>query len=181
MANPLVSVIIPYMESDPGKPEVLRRCVQSFTGAEEILVIWNDRMGYAKPINKGLALARGDFLLVMNDDLNWQGADVRGLCDPEAVTSPIVNEKVQPFWGCAFMIPRGVYQKVGGLDERYTISYYDDDDFSFTLDAHGIPKRMVPMHILHPEPGRTLNIVTKGTGAMEINRQEFYRKWGRLP
>jgi GT2 family glycosyltransferase len=179
--RPTVSVIIPYMESDPGKPAILRRCVESFEGAGEVIVVWNDRMGYAKPINKGLALARGDYLVVMNDDLDWCGHDLRRLCDPLAVTSPLVNGKFQAFWGCAFCIPRHVYERTGGLDERYTISYYDDDDYSFTLDKLGIEKRGININVLHPEPGRTLNIVTKGTGAMEINRQKFLDKWGRLP
>src|SRR4051812_36851041 len=109
----MISVVIPYMEVDAGKQEILRRCVQSFTGADEVIVVWNDRMGYAKPINKGLVLARGDFLVVMNDDLVWHGADLHDLCVPGVVTSPMVNGKIQPFWGCAFCIPREVYARTG--------------------------------------------------------------------
>ncbi len=177
-----ISVVIPYMESDPGKPECLRRCVQSFSGADEVLVIWNDRMGYAKPVNKGLALARGDFLIVMNDDLVWDGGSLERLCVPNVVTSPRVNGKVQEFWGCAFCIPRSVYDRIGGLDERYRLAYYEDDDYSFTLDAAGIAKTCVPsVDVQHPNPGRTVNVVAAGDPVAEENRARFIAKWGRPP
>jgi len=107
------------MESYPEKRDMLKSTVASFTGADEVIIVSNWKEGYAKPINKGLAIAKGDFLIVMNDDLVWDGGSLKRLCDESAVVSPIVNGKSQAFWGCAFCMPRWVYEKTGGLDERY--------------------------------------------------------------
>lgn len=176
-----VSVVIPYMESFPEKRDILKTCVNSFTGADEIIVVSNWREGYAKPINKGLAIAKGDFLIVMNDDLIWDGGSLKRLCDETAVTSPVVNGKLQDFWGCAFCIPKWVYEKLGGMDERYTISYFDDDDFWWTLKKENIPHHCVPTVNVSTKGGTTLDKFPDRNEFYEANKQKFLEKWGRLP
>lgn len=173
-----LSVVIPYYECDEGKQQVLQDTVASFTGADEIIVVWNDRMGYAKPINKGLAIAKGDYMLVMNDDMDWKGSDVSMLCNPEAVTSPAVNDKEdQIFWGCAFCIPRWVYEKVGGMYEGYEISYFDDDDYQKTLESYNVPMQCVPEVKVYTEGGRTLHKFDDHQGFYYRNQQKFQERW----
>lgn len=169
------------MEVDAEKPGVLKKTVDSMHGYDELLLIWNDRMGYAKPINKGLKLAKGDYIIVMNDDLIFQAGDLRLLCNPDAVTSPVVNGREQGFWGCCFCMPRWVYEKTGGLDERYTISYFDDDDFLQTLKSLDIPMHGVPEVQLTTEGGRTLHSFPDRQQFFEENRIKFQEKWGILP
>lgn len=173
-----LSVIIPYMEIDDGKRQVLADTCHSFTGADEIIVVSNWKEGYAKPINKGLAIAKGDFLLVMNDDMTWDGMSLKRLCDPEAVTSPSVNGKTdQKFWGCAFCIPRWVYEKVGGLYEGYEISYFDDDDYQRTLEAAGVPLRCEPQVKVFTEGGRTLHQFPDHDEFYKRNMAKFRERW----
>jgi GT2 family glycosyltransferase len=180
--RPLISVIIPYYESDPDKQRILRRCVNSLQGHDEIILVWNDKMGYAKSINRGLSIARGEYLVVMNDDLIWKEGSLLDLVDPMAVTSPQVNGIAQDFWGCCFCMPRWVYEQTGGLDERYRISYFDDDDFKFTLEDSHIEMNCVrKANVLHPEGGRTLHTFPDRDQFFEENKQKFLEKWGRLP
>lgn len=178
---PSLSVIIPYMEIDDEKPEILEKTVKSFTGADEVILVWNWKMGYAKPINKGLRLATGDFLMVMNDDMTWDGGSLKRLCDKDAVTSPKVNGRIQEFWGCAFCIPRWVYEKVGGLYEGYEISYYDDNDYWETLKKNNVPMRCVDTVSVTTEGGRTLDRFPNRNEFFEKNKQHFIERWGFDP
>ena len=174
----ILSVVIPYMEADSGKPAILKRCVDSLSQFDELLLIWNWRMGYAKPINKGLALAKGDFILVMNDDVILTEGAIKDLCDPEAVTSPRINGIGKDFWGCVFCIPRWVYEKVGPMFEGYEISYFDDDDFREMLMAAGVPMRAVhTVNFDHPEGGRTLHTFTDRDEFFKENQQLFKERW----
>lgn len=178
---PKLSVIIPYMEIDEGKRQVLADTCKSFTGADEIIIVSNWKEGYAKPINKGLAIAKGDYLLVMNDDMTWDGGSLKRLCQEDAVTSPKVNGKSQPFWGCTFCIPRWVYEKVGGMYEGYRISYFDDDDMIETLKKAGIPMRCVEDVNVFTEGGRTLERFPDRNEFFEENRKHFIERWGKEP
>lgn len=174
-----LSVIIPYMEVDEGKRQVLADTCKSFTGADEIIIVSNWKEGYAKPINKGLAIAKGDFLLVMNDDMTWDSGSLKRLCDPDYVTSPAVNGKIdQNFWGCAFCLPRWVYEKVGGMYEGYEISYWDDDDYQKTLEQGGIKLRCEPTVKVTTEGGRTLHQFPDHDQFYRRNQQKFYERWG---
>jgi GT2 family glycosyltransferase len=182
MEEKTLSVVIPYYESDPEKPAILKRCVDSYKGYNDLIVVWNDRMGYAKPINKGLALAKGDFIMVSNDDLILESGTLDMLCDPEAVTSPTVNNQVQSFWGCCFCLPRWVYEKVGGLWEGYTISYFDDDDYYNTLRANGIVCKSVDrVKISHPQGGRTLHTFPDHKDFYAENQRKYKERWPKLP
>lgn len=176
-----VSVIIPYMESYPEKRQMLKTCVNSFSGADEIIVVSNWREGYAKPINKGLAIARGDFLIVMNDDLVWDGGSIKRLCDESAVTSPQVNGKSQPFWGCAFCIPRWIYEKVGGLWEGYNISYFDDADYYQMLKKNDIYTYTNEIVSLTTKGGQTLDKFPDRDEFFEANHNLYIERWGGEP
>jgi len=178
----MISVIIPYYESDEGKPAILKRLVDSLNGYDELIVVWNDKMGYAKAINKGLALAKGDHMIVMNDDLIMQSGSLRDLPSDRGVTSPVVNDRMQPFWGCCFCIPRWVYESVGGLYEGYRISYYDDDDYIQLLKKGNVPMDCVDkVKFSHPEGGRTLHTFPDHPEFFKENQAKFKERWGFIP
>jgi GT2 family glycosyltransferase len=182
MKKPKISVIIPYYEADPEKPAILKRLTDSLKGYDELILVWNDKMGYAKAINKGLAIAKGDFLVVMNDDLIFENGSVADLCDPYHVTSPVINGLGQNFWGCCFCIPRNIYDEVGGLYEGYRISYYDDDDYLNTLRKNNIGCRCVEdVRVSHPEGGRTLHTFSDHKDFETENKAKFLERWGKDP
>lgn len=175
--NMKISVVIPFMAIDEGKYQVLEDTVKSFRGADEIITVWNDGMGYAKPINLGLRMARGEYLVVMNDDLDWGGGNLDDLCDPSAVTSPTVNGKEQEFWGCAFCLPRWAYEKTGGMYEGYEISYFDDDDFWMTLKKLDIPRKGVTTVNVKTAGGRTLRQFSNRDEFFAKNKTHFEERW----
>lgn len=173
-----LSVVIPYMESDPGKLDILNRCIGSMRGYDECIVVENWKEGYAVPINFGMSQASGDFILMSTDDVVWPGISLKAMCDPSAVTSPLVNGQEQSLWGVAFCLPRWVYEKTGGLFEGYKISYWDDEDWIKTLEKHNIPFHSVPsINILHPEGGRTLHTFPDHDDFYKENQELFKRRW----
>lgn len=179
-----VSVIIPYMEADSEKPAVLNRLLDSLVGADEIIVVENWKDGYAIPINFGLSQATGDFLIVLNDDLKMdRGASLKDICDVNFVTSPTIDGNEQPFWGCAFCIPRWVYEKVGGLWEGYRISYFDDDDYINILRQAHVPMKSMPfVNFWNVDGGgRTLHTFPDHNEFFAENKEKFIERWGGTP
>lgn len=176
-----VSVIIPFYESDSGKAEILKRCVNSLNGYDELILVWNNGMGFTRAVNKGYELARGDFIILCCDDIILEKGSLRDLCDSHAVTSPINNGKKQDFWGTLWCMPREIYKQLGTcLDERYADGLnYEDTDLWEEMKARKIPHYCVDnVQIYHPEPGRTLNYSEDRQQKLERNRQLFFEKWG---
>ncbi len=179
-----ISVVIPYYESDPGKPAVLKRLTDSLRGYHEIIISGNVKEGYAIPINRGLRTAHGDFLIVMNDDLIMDpGCTLADLCDPDAVTSPLIDGIEQPFWGCCFCLPRWVFEKTGGLWEGYRVSYFDDDDFINVLRQNNIPMHSAPLvnFVNVDGGGRTLHTFPDHNEFFAENKERYRERWGEYP
>lgn len=125
---PTLSLVIPHWPLDEETNEALRRCVSSFPVECERIVVVNEGTGYARNVNTGLRLATGDYIAVVNNDCCLADGDVYDLCLPETVTSPLVigerqgfGESLEPgaFHGCFWVVPQGVLDCVGLLDERF--------------------------------------------------------------
>jgi GT2 family glycosyltransferase len=176
----LLSAVIPHW---PMKPEIhdplLERCVKSLPRVDEVVVVVNDGIGFAKAVNRGMRLAKGDFIAVLNNDVVWESGNIADLCIPGTVTSPLLNDSRQDFWGCFFVVPRDIYERVGGLDEGYGMAYFEDDDYILTLRAAGIPMRNVDTCRTKSEGGLTFNHLDhKEKSEMFIrNRDRFHSKW----
>lgn len=171
-----ISVIIPHYPFNDEINDTLKKCETSLSHYDELVLVVNDKIGFAKAVNYGLKLAKGDYLMVVNNDIVWRTGDLRELCIPNVVTSPTVNSKDQKFWGCFFCIPRNIYEKIGGLDEQFEIGYFEDDDFIKRLELAGVEMRCI----------NSCDIVTRGSSTMEqfdtktivnINREKFNKKW----
>lgn len=176
-----LTIVIPFMEIDEDKKNVLKETVDTMKGYDELIIVPNWKEGYAKPINHGLSMATGDFILVTNDDMIYDGASLKRLCDDASVTSPLVNGKSQPFWGCSFCIPRWVYDEIGGMYEGYDISYFDDNDYWDTLKKNNIPMRCVEDVRVTSSGGRTLDRFSNRNDFFEKNRKHFMERWGYDP
>lgn len=178
----MISIIIPFYPVDQKKYEVLQQCTKSLPDVEKIIV-WNRREGYAKAINEGCKCASGDYFLIMNDDVILKSGNIEDLCVPNTVVSPTFNGKeYAALWGSCFCVPRTVWEQIGGMDEQYTISYFDDDDLIASLQANNIPMKSQPTVVFdHPKPGRTLESMPDRNVFYQENCEKFRKKWGRLP
>ena len=178
-----ISVIIPFYPIDEDKYVVLQKCVKSLPEHYETIIVWNRREGYAKAINEGAKCATGTHLLIMNDDVEYLSGNLESLCHKDTVASPSYNGRTYEYlWGSCFCIPRIVWDKIGGMDERYTISYFDDDSLICDLFKNGFKFLAVPEVLFdHARPGRTLDSMPDRNTFFEENKKLFIEKWGNEP
>ncbi len=170
-----ISVIIPHWSFNSEIDETLRKCVDSLSGYDELIIVTNEGTGFAKAVNQGLKVARGEYLMVVNNDIMWTHGGLQSLCVPGVVTSPSVNHIPQKFWGSFFCIPRSVYEKIGGLDEQFEIGYYEDDDYVKRLDEAGIEMRAVQCNV--NTPGQSTMSQFDIKDLMARNKAKFNKKW----
>lgn len=200
----LVSIIIPTA----GRKQLLKRCIDSIYSHTstpfEIIIVDNDcrdgteeyllsaskirpeikhyrqpsNLGYQKAVNIGVSKARGEYIMLFNDDAWVQGreADGRdwlqvyvdelkanpqlGLVGPHGCDSPALGTPILFFW--CVMLKSSLWKKVGPLDDVTFRNYGGDDDYCERVRAagHTIKQRItnlrhdmnhVPEHVKRPE------------------------------
>ena len=158
--NKLV-VAISYWESDPGKREVLNDCLISLKGYDELLVLAGKQPTLPIAWNMCLDLAFGtmkaEYVVLMNDDVVLTKGEVRDLCKPGAVVSPLINGgDWKIFHAHVFCLPKTVWEKVGRFDEQFQV-YWADTSYAVRLKRAGVPVEISrDVDFMHKEPARTL-------------------------
>lgn len=84
--------------------------------------------------------------------------------------------------GAALMLPRALWDQLGGLDTRYRPAYYEDTDLAFAVRAAG---RRVLVHpasrVVHDEGTSNGTDTGSGIKAYQVrNRGVFAAKWARV-
>ncbi len=132
------SIIIPYYDPEYRKTHLLTECIKSVVlnsqGQDYELVIVKDGPSYTESHNMGLQAAKGDYLVIINDDIvicdhQW----LEKLTFDDGIAAWTVGNwhgKPMPNAWC-FAMSRAWYQKLGGFDEIYKdgINYEDTDYF----------------------------------------------------
>lgn len=176
-----ISLVIPHLEVNKEKREILKKCLDSMAGQyNELIVIAEPMDNLAEKINLGMSKTSGDFIMVCNDDIILDKGTLDELCDPKYVTVPkVIGGLNKLFHGHMWCMPRKIYEDVGNIFEGYDGFYYDDSDYWMSIEAkgHTIVKRD-DIVILHPQPATTLQHLKK-EGREETNRKIFIDRWGR--
>jgi len=175
-----ISVVIPHYPYNEEINTKLKRCVNSLVGAYEILIIVNDKIGFAKAVNCGLKIASGDYICVVNNDLYIQEGLLEYIAKPEGVCSPSVNGVVQEFYGGFFCMPRWVYEGVGDFDERFEIGYYEDNDYFERIKQLNIPFLQDAKLKVVGDTSSTMKLFDRDKISSD-NLKKFIDKWGRKP
>ena len=175
-----ISLVIPYLETDISKREVLSKCLESMAGQySELIVIADEIDNLSEKINLGISKSSGDYIVVSNDDLTLLKGTLDDLCDPDRVTVPkVVFGLDKLFHGHIWCMPRKIYEDVGPMYEGYDRFYYDDSDYWMSIEAKGyeIIKRE-DVVVVHPRPATTFSKLYK-KGRIEANKKIFIERWG---
>lgn len=180
----MISVVVPHWPHSPEIEAKLRRCVASLRAAVgEVIVVVNeppapDRTDLARHINRGLALASGDWIVVAGNDTWLVRGQLEALCRPDTITSPAVNDAVQPFWGCFFCVPAAIFTRHGGFDEAFT-GYCEDADYAVRMSNAGIPLVGVPEVQVAHEAGSSMRLLDTGR-LQAVNEARFVARHGRM-
>src|SRR4029434_3256349 len=81
--------------------------------------------------------------------------------------------------GAALMIPKRLFQSVGGFDARYAPAYYEDTDLAFKVRRAGYKVLYQPLiEVVHYEGATGGTDLTSGTKKhQDINRSTFAETW----
>ena len=151
-----ISVIIPIYLIDDQVKWLTDTCINSlisYTQEDyELIIIDNNspmevnyecdvyvrnkqNMGNAVAWNQGLALARGDFLLLADNDVEFEpGWEKLTESTEEAIVFPAtsLSEQLEPkqrLAGFFWMMNRDTFKKLGNISEEYGLAYYEDTDY----------------------------------------------------
>lgn len=98
--------------------------------------------------------------------------------------------RAKDYWGKSFsikvlalyccMISRELFTSVGGLDERYEIGMFEDDDLSMKVRQKGLDLRCAEDVFIHHFHGVSLNKLAEEDyqKIFEENKRKFEKKWG---
>ncbi|HEX4077933.1 MAG TPA: glycosyltransferase [Rhizomicrobium sp.] len=179
--------------------------------------------GFVRACNAGAARARGEFILLLNNDtevtarwldelvaafrnfdrvglagsklvypdgrLQEAGGVVWGSGNPWNVgrdgnpDDPRYNylRKVDYVSGAALMVPRKLWQKVGGFSEEFAPAYFEDTDLAMKVRESGHFAVYVPTSTVYHFEGRSsgTSVATGMKAFQEVNRPKFRRKWAQ--
>lgn len=205
--------------SKDGTVEWLRRIVRETPDYR--LIENKENQGFAGGNNQGMAEARGEYIVLMNNDVvvtpGWLDRMIAvaernpkiGMVGPmsnyvsgpqrvsqvgyDTTTLTGLNQfaqdysqrrmgRVNPFWrvvGFCMLIKRSVVEKIGGLDERYGLGNFEDDDFSLRARLAGFEPWIAGDCFVHHFGSRTFS----GSGidyqeSLKRNWEIFKKKWG---
>jgi glycosyltransferase involved in cell wall biosynthesis len=82
--------------------------------------------------------------------------------------------------GAAIMVPRDLFEKLGGFDTHFSPAYYEDTDLAFRIRAAGRRVLYQPLSIVVHHEGITSGTDVTGTGAKRyqlVNSRKFFDRW----
>ncbi len=214
---PNLEVVIVDNASDEETRELVRKHAD---GRGDIHLIMNEEnLGFAAGNNVGLAVATGDYLVLLNNDTcvsdgwvfdmvrHFRADKILGLVGP--VTNNIGNEaKVDAEYSdmeemlefarkrhgahvgqrlyndvVAFfcvMMSRGVFERIGGLDEAFGQGFFEDDDYCNRVREAGFSIAIADDVFIHHELSASFDALgrKRKQELFERNKAIYEEKWG---
>jgi len=154
----MISVVIPSL---PDYDDLNADVIRSFkeTGVEDVeYVLQVGNVPYAINVNAGLRKARGDIVLISNNDVTaLQGWDT-WLVHACSKKDGIVAMSPRYDCGWAFGGHRDVIDRIGMMDEKL-VNSYDDYDYFIRAALLGYRRKKAPKYYLVHEGGHTIDAV----------------------
>jgi len=181
-------------------------------GSVETTIVHNDHnIGWVKALNKGMELSTAPFVCFQNDDTLVTAGWLRkmittldmhpqfGLINPSwegrpaGVTVDRYNEVlerkgagrfIETDWcrGFSVVVKRSVMERIGDVDERYGLAYFDDVDYSVTaIEAGFLCLKALDTYVYHHKNVTFFEILKgpKWNELHEKNKKVYYKKWGK--
>ena len=151
-----LSIVIPTLDATSERVRACVAAIHRTTDApHEIVIVDNGAppQGFTAPVNAGLRAARGDYAVVMNDDVEtlpgWWAPLKAGLDEGAAVTFPLtVDGAMRPdFAAWCFAVSRATLDEfaveAGEFLDPSLVVWYQDTDLLQRLRAAGRPPALV--------------------------------------
>jgi GT2 family glycosyltransferase len=181
----LISVVIPHWEL-PGTRECLKKLLSSIKDQEnlEIVLQINEGIGFGASVNIGLRQAKGDYLIVANNDTQLIEGSLSDMPLDDAVSVPkLLPEHRDAMPRAFYCIPRPIYEKIIAeygfwYDEDFKMGYWEDDDLIRRLIRHNIPIKNIDSVLVYHKDGGGLTMKQIGEQKyFDLNKNIYIKKW----
>jgi GT2 family glycosyltransferase/glycosyltransferase involved in cell wall biosynthesis len=180
-----------------------------------------DNLGFLKSCNKAASLARGEYIVFLNNDTcplpGWLDSMLQ-IFDQQSNAGLVGSKLVYPdaqlqeagglIWadasgtncgkfqcadhpdynymrpvdycsGASIMIPKQLWDQIGGFDERFAPAYYEDTDLAFVVREQGFEVLYQPTsEVIHFEGVSSGTDLSSGAKKYQvINQSKFKEKW----
>lgn len=137
-------------------------------------IVWEESLGYSKAINLGLTVAKGEYIILLNNDAQVLESDWIDILEEPfkkyknvGITGPAGLERSNVPWLIFFcvMIKKEVFNTVGLLNEAYGIGGGEDTEFCIKAYQAGYTNYMVPLfsgNFLYKERKRFFPVYHEG-------------------
>lgn len=182
------SIIIPIYDPAGKMKHIIDRCLESVLKSSlgcryEIVQVRNVR-GFPVAVNKGLKKAKGDYLVVLNDDVEVNDPQwLEKLADENKITSwrlhPFfITQRLVPDGAC-WAMSRTIFKKLGYLDERFAVGYgFEDSDYWMRAEEARIEFKDAHVDLIHLENKTFRTYHENDKNQMtELNHSLFLQKW----
>jgi len=139
----------------------------------DVYIYNNINGGFTKNVNRGWRYATGDYVAIVNSDTRLVSGNLRDLCIPEKVTSPIiVNQSIPNLAGPFFVVPKKVTKKRGMLlEEMHT--YCSDSEYDHRVAD--IFRKVHSVKIFH-ETAKTVTVAGVEGGEQQEKDRIIYER-----
>lgn len=113
--------------------------------------------------------------IVFSDGSGWNTGRFEDPSDPRYA----FRREVDYCSGAAILLPRGLFERIGGFDDRYAPAYYEDTDLAFAVREAGLRVYVEPAAtVVHFEGVTSGTDTGSGTKRYQvINQEKFRQKW----
>jgi hypothetical protein len=184
----MISFIVPHFEL-PGTRDALKRLLFSINGQRNIELVLqiNEGSGFGPSVNAALRQARGDYLIVANNDTQLMEGNLSDLCLDDAVIVPkLLPEHRDAMPRAFYCMPRWIYERLLAkdgfwYDERFEMGYFEDDDLIRRLQRENISIKEIDSVVVYHQGGGGLSM--KQVGEQEyfnVNKEKYDEKWSNI-
>lgn len=152
-----------------------------------------ENQGFTGAVNRGVAVSSGDVVIILSNDVRVY-ADIATLVLEKLIENEqrivgaellshdtgwnTFNGVIYPYiYGYLMACTREAWDEVGGMDEIYAPSDFEDVDFSTTALSLGMDLSVIAPQSVHHSGGGSYGYTEERRARTVRNQEKFKKKW----